>query len=418
MRTILVSLFFFTILRLSAQRACVTQDYIQTLKSSSKFSKTISDAEAFVQARVSKNKSGSSRLATNFIVRIPVVVHILYSQAAQNIPDALVQNQIDILNRDFRRHNPDSVNTPERFKSFATDVQIEFALATSDPNGKATSGIVRKPATVKYWQMDDQIKFTKNGGDDAWDSHSYLNIWVGDMRSLLGYASVAGSPAENDGVVINFSAFGANSSGAYNMGRTTVHEVGHWLGLKHIWGDTYCGDDNVEDTPKQGNFTSGCPGGIRTTCENNGAAGDMYMNYMDFTNDACMNLFTKGQRERMRVQFDDGGPRVSFLTSKGLKEPWAVEEIPIPSDASPVASQLKLYPNPVSSELVLDFEYDLSWIGKQIRLVNMNGVEVKKIQINSKKITLDFSCLHNGIYFLQGVNSSNGKKINNKVIRL
>lgn len=377
----------------------------------------INDAETFTQNRIAQKSA--SRLSADFIIRVPVVVHVLYYQASQNIPDAVIKEQIAILNRDFRRQNSDSVNTPDRFKPYAADAQIEFVLATADPMGRPTTGIVRKPTTVQYWQMDDQIKYTKSGGDDAWDSRSYLNIWVGDMRSLLGYASPIGAPADKDGVVINFSAFGSkNASEPYNMGRTAVHEVGHWLGLKHIWGDTYCGDDNVEDTPKQGNFTSGCPSGVRSTCEGNGASGDMYMNFMDFTNDACMNLFTKGQKERMRIMFEDGGPRASILNSRGANEPWAVEEIPSQGEVPVAATQVKLYPNPVSSELVLDFEYDLSWIGKQVRLLNINGVEVKRVQVLSKIQKLDLSSLRSGIYFVQGINSSNGNKLYQKLVKL
>ena len=410
-------MFFLSVLQLSAQRECATQQYIQSIKASPKVLTAINDAETFTQNRIAQKSA--SRLSADFIIRVPVVVHVLYYQASQNIPDAVIKEQIAILNRDFRRQNSDSVNTPDRFKPYAADAQIEFVLATADPMGRPTTGIVRKPTTVQYWQMDDQIKYTKSGGDDAWDSRSYLNIWVGDMRSLLGYASPIGAPADKDGVVINFSAFGSkNASEPYNMGRTAVHEVGHWLGLKHIWGDTYCGDDNVEDTPKQGNFTSGCPSGIRSTCEGNGASGDMYMNFMDFTNDACMNLFTKGQKERMRIMFEDGGPRASILNSRGANEPWAVEEIPSQGEAPVTATQVKLYPNPVSSELVLDFEYDLSWIGKQVRLLNINGVEVKRVQVLSKIQKLDLSSLRSGIYFVQGINSSNGNKLYQKLVKL
>ena len=410
-------MFFLSVLKLSEQRECATQQYIQSIKASPKVLTAINDAETFTQNRIAQKSA--SRLSADFIIRVPVVVHVLYYQASQNIPEAVIKEQIAMLNRDFRRQNSDSVNTPDRFKPYAADAQIEFVLATADPMGRPTTGIVRKPTTVQYWQMDDQIKYTKSGGDDAWDSRSYLNIWVGDMRSLLGYASPIGAPADKDGVVINFSAFGSkNASEPYNMGRTAVHEVGHWLGLKHIWGDTYCGDDNVEDTPKQGNFTSGCPSGVRSTCEGNGASGDMYMNFMDFTNDACMNLFTKGQKERMRIMFEDGGPRASILNSRGANEPWAVEEIPSQGEVPVAATQVKLYPNPVSSELVLDFEYDLSWIGKQVRLLNINGVEVKRVQVLSKIQKLDLSSLRSGIYFVQGINSSNGNKLYQKLVKL
>ena len=216
------------------------------------------------------------------------------------------------------------------------------------------------------------------GGDNAWDSRYYLNIWVGNTRSLLGYSSVIGAPADKDGIVINTSAFGTlNMSGAYDNGRTAVHEAGHWLGLKHIWGDALCGDDGIYDTPTQSGFTTSCPTGIRTSSCGSNPAGDMYMNYMDFTNDACLNLFTTGQKEHMRSLFDDGAPRYSLLLSKGLNAPWTEESLP--EEAIPVViapAQLKLYPNPTSSELVLDFEYDASWIGKEVKILNMNGVVI------------------------------------------
>jgi hypothetical protein len=164
------------------------------------------------------------------------VVHLLYNNAAQNISDAQIKSGIAALNRDFRKLNSDTASIPQAFKHLAADVEIEFHLATADPKGAATTGIVRKATGVPAWNMDDKIKLSAEGGDDAWDSRSYLNIWLGNTRRLLGYATPPGGEEHLDGLVINVTAFGTiNTSGPYNLGRTAVHEAGHWLGLHHIW---------------------------------------------------------------------------------------------------------------------------------------------------------------------------------------
>lgn len=419
MRTFLLGLLLFSVFELSAQRECATQQYLKyLLGADAQTARNIRDVEIFTQRMSTQGTGSANRLAAEYIIRIPVVVHVLYNTTAQNISDAQVKSQIDALNRDFRRLNADSVNTPLPFKSLAADVQIEFALATADPKGRATTGIVRKATGVTYWQMDDKIKYSEQGGDNAWDSRYYLNIWVGNTRSLLGYSSVIGAPADKDGIVINTSAFGTlNMSGAYDNGRTAVHEAGHWLGLKHIWGDALCGDDGIYDTPTQSGFTTSCPTGIRTSSCGSNPAGDMYMNYMDFTNDACLNLFTTGQKEHMRSLFDDGAPRYSLLLSKGLNSPWTEESLP--EEAIPVViapAQLKLYPNPTSSELVLDFEYDASWIGKEVKILNMNGVVISIVLVSSKTQKVPLSTFTPGVYFIQGINGN--KKISQKFIKL
>jgi hypothetical protein len=420
MRTILLGLLLFSVLHLTAQRECATQQYTQDLLSAdAQTAKNIRDAEIFTQKSGLVGSGSTNRLAAEYIVRIPVVVHVVYNTAAQNISDAQIKSQIDALNRDFRRLNADSINTPVAFKPLAADVQIEFVLATADPKGRATNGIVRKATSVTYWQMDDKIKYTAQGGDNAWDSRYYLNIWVGNTRSLLGYSSVPGSPTDKDGIVINTTAFGTTAvSAPYDKGRTAVHEVGHWLGLKHIWGDALCGDDGIYDTPTQSGFTTSCPTGGKTSSCNSNPAGDMYMNYMDFTNDACLNLFTKGQKERMRSFFEEGAARYSLLFSKGLSAPWT-EESPLPEETAPVAvasPQLKLYPNPAVNELTLDFEYDATWVGKEIKILSLNGVMVRTIQISSKNQKISLSGFTAGVYFIQGNN--NGNRINQKFIKL
>ncbi|HZH95785.1 MAG TPA: M43 family zinc metalloprotease [Flavisolibacter sp.] len=418
MRAIFLSVLISGSLSLSAQRSCGTSEY-------SKEQRMVNPAIAMAQATIenfiqqgaiqSSAQSVAGSNSSSNVIRIPVVIHVLYNGEAQNVSEAQIRSGIDALNRDFRKRNSDTANTPWRFKGLAADVEIEFALATSDPKCSATTGINRKWTPTAEWKMDDKIKASVHGGADAWDCKSYLNIWIGGMRKILGYASQPGGAADKDGIVINTSSFGTIATGApFNMGRTAVHEVGHWLGLKHVWGDTYCGDDQVYDTPVQGNFTTGCPSTFRSSCSN-GEAGDMYMNYMDFTDDACMNLFTEGQKQRMRVLFNNGGPRASLLHSKGLSEPWTDDSVPEETPPA-VINEFKVYPNPAASFIVLDFSHDATWIGKEIALLNINGSVVKKEKVSAKTQRLYTAFLKPGLYFIQAQNGD--QKILQKFIKL
>ena len=266
-------------------------------------------------------KGGHSSVAAT-VYRIPVVVHVVYNTTAQNISDAQVQSQITVLNEDFRRLNADRTNTPAGFGTVAADCEIEFCLATVAPNGSATNGIVRKYTSTTSFSQDDGVKFSSSGGNDAWPASGYLNIWVCNLGGgLLGYAQFPGGPASTDGVVINYQYFGRNGSAVapYNKGRTGTHEVGHWLNLYHIWGDdngACTGSDAVSDTPNQASEHYGCPTYPSGSCSN-GSNGDMFMNYMDYTDDACMNLFSTGQKSRMRALFASGGAKASLLSSTG-----------------------------------------------------------------------------------------------------
>ena len=253
---------------------------------------------------------------------IPVVVHVLYNTAAQNISDAQVQSQIDVLNADYHKLNADQSKVPSAYAGLIADAGVQFVLAKRDPSGNATTGIVHKSTTSTSFDDSDKMKYSSKGGDDAWDASSYLNLWCCNLGGgLLGYAQFPGGAAATDGVAILYSAFGSGGSAVspYNLGRSATHEVGHWLNLRHIWGDdkgACTGSDLVADTPNQADSNFGCPTFPHVTCSN-GPSGDMFMNYMDYVDDGCMQMFSSGQGDRMDAVFATGGARVSLLTSQG-----------------------------------------------------------------------------------------------------
>ena len=243
-------------------------------------------------------------------ITIEMVVHIIYNRDSENISDAQIESQIDVLNRDFRGKNPNTKNVPKPWKGLVADAKFEFALASKDPEGNPTNGITRTRTDRKSFSVNDDIKFTASGGRDTWGT-DYLNCWVGTLSGgLLGYAQFPGGPDETYGVVILNTAFGTTGTAAppFNGGQTTTHEVGHSFNLRHIWADDPgCSiDDGCTDTPVQATPNFGCPTFPHVSC-NNGPNGDMFMNFMDYVDDACMSMFTPQQVARMLATLE--GPR-------------------------------------------------------------------------------------------------------------
>lgn len=254
-------------------------------------------------------------------VTIPVVVHVVYRTAAENVSEAQVHSQIAALNRDYRAANKDRSKVPAVWKGLANDAGIEFVLATKDPKGKKTGGITRTKTSRKSFGVDDSVKAVAKGGAAAWPAKRYLNMWVCTLGDeILGYAQFPGGPAKTDGVVILNTAFGTTGSAKapFDLGRTTTHEVGHWLNLRHIWGDTEdcSGGDRVADTPNARGPNFGKPKFPVVSC-GNGPNGDMFMNYMDYVDDAAMVMFTAQQVSRMHAALE--GPRRDVIgrTPKG-----------------------------------------------------------------------------------------------------
>jgi hypothetical protein len=279
---------------------------------------------------------------------IPVVVHVVYNTAAQNISDAQIQSQIDVLNADFRRLNTDIGSVPGVFQPFTADLRIEFRLAARDPDCNPTTGITRTSTSVAAFTFDytsdttpagTPVKFASQGGHDAWPADRYLNIWACNLSGgLLGYATFPGYPANVDGVVVDYQAFGTTGTAAapFNLGRTATHEIGHYLDLFHIWGDdgTACtGTDEVADTPNQGGPNYGCPSFPKISCSN-GPNGDMFMNYMDYTDDACMVMYTAGQSARANATLN--GVRAALLGSQSAVPPLTAAAVDLWAQNTPL----------------------------------------------------------------------------------
>jgi Pregnancy-associated plasma protein-A len=245
-----------------------------------------------------RRRERPSNLRQAKIVTIKTVVNVVYKTAEQNVSKAQINSQISALNKDFRATNPDKSQTPAAWKGLVTDSRIKFKLVK----------VTRTKTTENDFTHDDGVKSGATGGIAPFNSKTHLNMWVCPLRdSLLGYAQFPGGPQSTDGVVINYLAFGTSGTAQapFHKGRTATHEIGHYLNLRHIWGDTpdCSGSDMVPDTPNCAGPNTGMPAFPTITC-NNGPNGDMFVNYMDYTDDAGMFMFTTQQVLRMRTTLD------------------------------------------------------------------------------------------------------------------
>ena len=258
---------------------------------------------------------------------IPVVVHVLYGNSTQNISTAQIQDQIDIMNKDFSATNTDIGNTPAVFSSAVGNMDIQFCLAQTDPSGNPTNGIDR--ISIPTTSVTDAQIETNYGLNNMWDPTKYFNIFVANVSGgLLGKAVFptgsglsglpGGSAPSYDGIMVAYTAFGSigTAQAPYNKGRSATHETGHWLGLRHIWGDGTCATDYCSDTPPAQTSNFGCPSFPHNlgTCSGN-TTGEMTMNYMDYTDDACMYMFTNDQKTRMDAVLLNSPQRKELLTS-------------------------------------------------------------------------------------------------------
>jgi hypothetical protein len=292
-----------------AQRCASYEVLQQKLSEDPALGARMRQIEAYT-AEVIKNKS-RYRLLEDGTIEIPVFFHVLYRSTEENISNDQLLSQIEVLNEDFTNSNPDGIRVPAHFQGVQANAQIRF---TWDP----TTGLKRKYVNKRQWSTNDDMKFDAKGGSNVVDPQNHLNIWVvnkmaSNGSTILGYAQFPGGAWATDGVVLGYNFTGRRGivSSPYNLGRTATHEVGHWLNLRHIWGDATCGTDYVDDTPFHNTANSGCPSADhKSTCS--GQPLEMWMNYMDYTNDACMYMFSNGQKTRMRSVFAPGAFRAAL----------------------------------------------------------------------------------------------------------
>lgn len=322
-------------------------------------------------------------------ITIPVVFHVLYHSERENLTDAVIFDQLERLNKDFNGKNGDAHKVPSVFQDFVGSLTVRFCLATQGPNGEPSSGIIRKYTPLQRVGLTDNLFFEERGGSTAWNTDVYLNIWIADTGDrVTGYSSIPTADflgTGRDGVVLNPNIVGRNQSFRYGLGRVLVHEVGHYLGLLHIWGEQEgcTSDDDVGDTPLQNGPNYGCPLGNLVSC----GSMDMSMNYMDYVDDDCMYFFTKGQVERMKSVLNElrphlgGGPNYCSNPESNV--------------------DFQAIPNPSDGLVTLNFDDSYISFGSLEVYDNLGRNVYRKEAVFTPGYQIDLSLLSPGLYYLK-----------------
>lgn len=363
--------------------------------------------QEITQIILEKKKNQSHFRTEERVYVVPIIFHIIHK--GENIGEGLnisatqVYNQLDALNQDFRRQNQDTLRSPTKFRKVAVDTKIEFALARTDQVGEYLKerGIRRYNGAKSIWSLSDFDALVKPL--TIWNPKEYLNVWVTDLSGILGYSQFPASSglregsgwqnrnlANTDGVVVDFQAFGSNRSRKafdlrpkFSLGRTLTHEIGHFFGLIHISGDSGCGkDDFCADTPLQERNQYDCNTGL-ISCGNE----NMVQNYMDYSDDTCMNLFTAEQALRMRTALENGARRKELLVSKVAQRPFDIN----------AANPIWLYPNPAVEFVNIDYE---GITIQSYTIYNTKGQLLAENKTSDKLYKIELRSLISGFYFI------------------
>lgn len=339
--------------------------------------------------RPRQNESLASQQRSQLI--IPVVVHVVWRTWDENITDKLIVAQLEALNRDFNAENQDLGQVPYEFQDRIAKIGISFCLAAKTPTGQPTNGIVRVKTYVEEAGSTDSLFFDSTGGSSAWDTERYLNIWVANTgKYFSGYGTYPGlTPPNTTGVIINPKYFGLNEHSKYGLGRTLVHETGHYFGLKHVWAsDPLCeADDEIEDTPKQKNPHFGCPDYPQSSCTES----DMFMNFMDYVDDPCMCMFTRGQKEKIWASIETLRPALLNNT---------VEYYCILSTLNK-GFDFTLSPNPATNSLTIRFSEQEGGL-KEVQIFDLLGrLRMRISTLVNLIFKLEINDLEPGMYVIK-----------------
>ncbi len=367
---------------------------------------------AFDAAKQLAEANRVNRSGNDTVYRIQLVFHVLYNSPAENIPDSVIYSQIEVLNEDYRRLNADTVRTRDEFKPVAGDTRLEFYLATTDPDGNPTTGITRTTGSgsfIGYSPLTDDIK-VEPGGKAPWPTDRYVNVWVGNLffGIVLGYAyppynapnwdsTSLATDSALQGVVLHYAAVGRNNAQPVDQtvagGRSLTHEMGHYFGLRHIWGDEVgCNtDDGIDDTPLASDASQQtCDTTINSCTDAPADFSDMIENYMDYSDDRCVNMFTNGQIEIMHAMLQTSRAGVAtVVTPTGIKNTGDNFDV------------IQIFPNPSSGNINLNvqikngtnFSYEI------YNLVGEKLVAESNLTSVSNYRSINLSAQPAGIYF-------------------
>ncbi|MFN6037467.1 MAG: M43 family zinc metalloprotease, partial [Bacteroidota bacterium] len=439
--TTLICLSFGQLVSQTKRRTCGTSEHHNLLlKTRPEYGKELEKYKTRIEKYIEDKKSMKSSALSSVNITVPVVIHILYNNSAENISDNQALSQLTVLNNDFQKLNADTALIPSLFKTVASGVNVNFCLAQRDPNGNPTNGILHVYTPNASFGTDDKVKKTAQGGDDAWDVSRYMNVWICDLgNSLLGYGEFPTASYSNTyGLVINYTCTGTmgTAQSPFDKGRTGTHEFGHCFNLEHIWGDdfgTCFGSDNCSDTPNQKGENYGTPSfpqGTAATggCCNASDTSSMFMNYMDYTDDAGMFMFSYEQCQRMLAVLNNP-PYNSLLTSNGctpvvlLSDDAASTAIIQPSGNScnttinPIV-KIKNWGSNTLSSAVINYQLDNGTVmtqnfnGSLASLADTNIVLPSMIVSVGAHVFKAYTTLPNGIVDQNSVNDTSFSQFN------